>query len=159
MAKANAIGAMGISRKAHLESMYRAKFRSAFGKNLIEHPLIRRDLTDFAVRTAGGTALVFHAVNAFDHAWQDTPPYSSNYHYARFLSHLAKNRSAEHAARLTLLGMELFGGQGFLNEFNMARLHREALITPIWEGSSNIQALDMLEAMAKKMLPRRCSMP
>jgi alkylation response protein AidB-like acyl-CoA dehydrogenase len=147
---ANAIGAMGISRKAHLESMYRATFRSAFGKNLIEHPLIRRDLTDFAVRTAGGTALVFHAVNAFDNAWQDTPPYSSNYHYARFLSHLAKNRSAEHAARLTLLAMELFGGQGFLNEFNLARLHREALITPIWEGSSNIQALDMLEAMAKK---------
>lgn len=147
---ANAVGAMGISRKAHLESMYRTKYRSAFGKDLVEHPLIRRDLTDFAVRTAGGTALVFHAVNAFDKAWQDTPPYSSNYHYARFLSHLAKNRSAEHAARLTLLGMELFGGQGFLNEFNLARLHREALITPIWEGSSNIQALDMLEVMAKK---------
>jgi alkylation response protein AidB-like acyl-CoA dehydrogenase len=147
---ANAIGAMGLSRKAHLESMYRTKFRSAFGKSLIEHPLIRRDLTDFAVRTAAGTAIVFHAINAFDKAWKDNPPYTHNYHYARFLSHLVKNRTAEHAARLTLLGMELFGGQGFLDEFNLTRLHREALITPIWEGSSNIQALDMLEVMAKK---------
>ena len=147
---ANAIGAMGISRKAHLESLYRTKFRSAFGKDLVEHPLIRRDLTDFAVRTAAGTALVFHAISAFDDAWEDRPPYTDKYHYARFLSHLAKNRTAEHAARLTLLGMELFGGQGFLDEFNLTRLHREALISPIWEGSSNIQALDMLEAIVKK---------
>jgi alkylation response protein AidB-like acyl-CoA dehydrogenase len=147
---ANAIGAMGISRKAHLEAMHRVKERLAFGKNLVEHPLIRRDLTDFAVRTAGGLALVFHAIDAFDKAWHDRPPYTDRYHYARFLSHLAKNRTAEHSADLTLLGMELFGGLGFLDEFNIARLHREALITTIWEGSSNIQALDMLEAMAKK---------
>jgi hypothetical protein len=46
--------------------------------------------------------------------------------------------------------MELFGGLGFLDEYAVARLHREALITPIWEGSSNIQALDMVEAMQKK---------
>jgi hypothetical protein len=46
--------------------------------------------------------------------------------------------------------MEAFGGIGFLAEFPVKRWHREALITPIWEGTSNIQALDMLEAMAKK---------
>jgi acyl-CoA dehydrogenase len=46
--------------------------------------------------------------------------------------------------------MEAFGGIGFLTEFPVERWHREALITPIWEGTSNIQALDMLEAMVKK---------
>jgi Acyl-CoA dehydrogenases len=46
--------------------------------------------------------------------------------------------------------MEAFGGIGFLNEFPIERWHREALITPIWEGTSNIQALDMLESMVKK---------
>ena len=66
------------------------------------------------------------------------------------LSHLAKNRTAEHAADCTLLAMELFGGLGFLDEVAVARFHREALVTPIWEGTSNIQAIDMLEAMAKK---------
>jgi acyl-CoA dehydrogenase len=147
---ANAIGAMGLARKAHLEAALRTQARSAFGQRLVEHPLVRRDLTDLAVRTAGGTLLIFHAIEAFDHAWHDLPPYTAGYHYARFLSHLAKNRTAEHAAECTLLAMELFGGLGFLDEVAVARLHREALVTPIWEGTSNIQALDMLEAMAKK---------
>jgi len=147
---ANAIGAMGLARKAHIEAALRAASREAFGKKLQEHPLMRQDLTDFAVRTAAGLALVFHAIQAFDLAWRQTPPYSSEYHYARFLSHLAKNRTAEHSDHLTRLGMEIFGGLGFLDEYPLARLHREALVTAIWEGTSNIQALDMLEAMQKK---------
>jgi acyl-CoA dehydrogenase len=147
---ANAIGAMGLARKAHLEALFRTKARSAFGQKLIDHPLIRRDLTDMAVRTAGGTALIFHAIEAFDRSWQSHPPYQDSYHYARFLSHLAKNRTADHAAAVTQLAMEVFGGLGFLDEYAIARFHREALVTPIWEGTSNIQALDMLEVMAKK---------
>ncbi len=147
---ANAIGAMGLARKAHLESLFRTRAREAFDHQLVEHPLIRRDLTGMAVRTAAGLCLVFHAIELFDQAWMDTPPYTSNYHYARFFSHLAKNRSADHAADITRLAMEIFGGLGFLEEYAVARLHREALITPIWEGTSNIQALDMLEAMQKK---------
>ena len=147
---ANAVGAMGLARKAHLESLFRVQARAAFGKPLVEHPLIRRDLTDLAVRLAGGLSLVFHAIQAFDGAWRETPPYTDRYHYARFLSHLAKNRTAEHAAHATLLAMELFGGLGFLDDYVVSRLHREALVTLIWEGTSNIQALDMLEAMRKK---------
>lgn len=146
----NAIGAMGLARKAHLEAYLRTHARSAFGKLLHQHPLVRWDLTDLAVRTAGGLCLVFHAVQAFDKAWNDTPPYSQSYHYARFLSHLAKNRTAEHSAEATRLAMELFGGLGFLEEYPLSLLHREALVTAIWEGTSNIQALDMLEAMHKK---------
>jgi alkylation response protein AidB-like acyl-CoA dehydrogenase len=147
---ANAVGAMGLARKAHLESLFRTQSRTAFGKALCEHPLVRYDLTDLAVRTAGGLALAFHAIQAFDKAWMERPPYSSDYHYARFLSHLTKNRTAEHAAHCTQLGMEVFGGIGFLEDFAISRLHRESLVTAIWEGSSNIQALDMLEAMQKK---------
>lgn len=147
---ANAIGAMGLARKAHLESVFRVKHREAFGNHLIDHPLIRWDLTDLAVRTAGGLALIFHAIELFDQSWHETPPYSINYHYARFLSHLAKNRTAEHAAETTRLAMEIFGGIGFMEDYSVSRLHREALVTAIWEGTSNIQSLDMLEAMQKK---------
>ena len=147
---ANAIGAMGLARKAHLESLFRVKSRTAFGKVLVEHPLVRWDLTDMAVRTAGGLCLAFHAIQAFDCAWRESPPYSILYHYARFLSHLSKNRTADHVAEITRLAMELFGGIGFLEEYAIARLHREALVTAIWEGASNIQALDMLEVMYKK---------
>ncbi len=147
---ANAVGAMGLARKAHLECLYRAVKRSAFGRPIKDHPLLRYDLTDMAVRTAGGLALVFHAIHAFDQSWKDTPPYTGAYHYARFLSHLAKNRTAEHATYLTQLAMEIFGGLGFMEDYAVSRLHREALVTAIWEGASNIQALDMLEAMSKK---------
>lgn len=147
---ANAIGAMGLARKAHFEALLRTRARSAFGKLLVDHPLVRRDLTDLAVRTAVGLSLVVHAIEAFDQAWHDVPPYTPRYHYARFLSHLAKNRTAEHSAEATRLAMELFGGLGFLEEYAVARLYREALVTAIWEGASNIQALDMLESMQKK---------
>jgi hypothetical protein len=147
---ANAIGAMGVARKAHLEALYRVQARQAFNQQLVDHPLVRRDLTDIAVRTAAGLCLVFHAIELFDRAWKEKPPYSAAYHYARFFSHLAKNRTADHATRVTLLVMELFGGLGFLEDYAVARWHREALVTPIWEGTSNIQALDMLEVMQKK---------
>ncbi|MEW6718358.1 MAG: acyl-CoA dehydrogenase family protein [Chloroflexota bacterium] len=147
---ANAVGAMGLSRKAHLEALLRTQSRQAFAHTLAEHPLIRYDLTDLAVRTAAGLALIFHAVHAFDRAWRSNPPYTPEYHYARFLSHLAKNRTAEHAAQVTLLAIEIFGGLGFLEEYAPYRLHREALVTLIWEGTSNIQALELLEAMGKK---------
>jgi acyl-CoA dehydrogenase len=147
---ANAVGAMGLARKAHLESAFRVQVRRAFGKALVDQPLIRWDLTDFAVRTAGGLSLIFHAIDAFDRAWDQRPPYSLSYHYARFLSHLAKNRTAEHAGEATRLAMEVFGGIGFMEDYAVSRLHREALVTAIWEGTSNIQALDMLEAMHKK---------
>ncbi|EKP95143.1 acyl-CoA dehydrogenase family protein [Thermaerobacter subterraneus] len=147
---ANAIAGMGIARKAHLEVLERVRRRRSFGRQLVDHPLIRRDLTDMAVRIAGGLVLGFHAADLFEKAWDELPPYTSRYHYARFLSHLAKNRTADHAAEVTRLAMELFGGLGFLEEYAVARWHREALITPIWEGPSNIQALDLLEAMHKK---------
>ncbi len=146
---ANAMGAMGTARKAHLEVLSRVHRRTAFGKSLKEYPLIRRDLTDLAVRLAGGLALSFHAIDKFDHAWNVRPPYTSAYHYTRFLTHVAKNRTAEHASAMTAMVMELFGGLGFLEEYGISRWHREALITPIWEGPSNIQALDFLETIQK----------
>jgi acyl-CoA dehydrogenase len=147
---ANAVGAMGLARKAHLEALFRVQARAAFGQPLVGHPLVRYDLTDLAVRTAGGLALAFHAIRAFDRSWKAVPPYTPDYHYARLLSHLTKNRTADHAASATQLVMELFGGSGFLEDYAVSRLHREALVTTIWEGTSNIQALEMLEAMQKK---------
>jgi alkylation response protein AidB-like acyl-CoA dehydrogenase len=147
---ANAIGAVGLARKAQFEAVLRTNHRESFGTLLWEHPLMRRDLTDIAVRTTGSMVLAFHGIELFDAAWHAEPPYTPEYHYARFFSHLIKNRTAEHAAYVTQLAMEVFGGLGFMDESPLPRLHREALVTSIWEGTSNIQALDMLEVMQKK---------
>ena len=147
---ANAVAAMGLAKKAHLEALFRVRRRTAFGRRLLDHDLVQHDLLEMRLRQVGGTAPAFLAVAGFDRVWEERPPYSQAYHLARLLSHLAKGRTAEHAAALTGLAMELFGGLGFLEDYGVARFHREALITPIWEGPANVQALDMLEALAKK---------
>ena len=147
---ANSFGALGIARKSFLEAYYYAQKRSAFGRLLVEHPLVQRDLLDMEVSIEGSLALALKAVDQFEKSWKDTPPYTEAYHYGRLLTHITKNITADMSAYTTKLAMELLGGLGFLNEYPIERLHREALITPIWEGPSNIQALDMLEVMAKK---------
>jgi hypothetical protein len=150
----NIIGAVGVARKAYLEAYYYVQMRKAFGKLLIEHPLVQRDLLDMEVTLEGALALAFKAIDQFDKAWNAVPPYNDAYHYSRLLTHIAKNMTADASAYITKLAMELHGGLGFLSEYPIERWHREALITPIWEGASNIQALDMLEAMAKKAAHR-----
>lgn len=147
---ANAMGALGIARKAYLEALLYTQKRSAFGKSLIQHPLIRKDLLEMEVDLEANLVLGLKAVEAFNEVWQEKPPYGEKYHYARLLAHVAKNLTAEMSAKVTQTAMELHGGIGFLEEFPIARWHREALITPIWEGGSNIQALDMLETILKK---------
>jgi alkylation response protein AidB-like acyl-CoA dehydrogenase len=147
---ANSVGALGIARKAYLEAYYYSQIRSSFGKPLIEHPLIRKDLLDMEIAIEGSMALTFKAISEFQKCWKDQPPYSENYHYSRLLTHISKNLTAEVSAYVTKSTMEIHGGLGFLEEYPIERLHREALITSIWEGTSNIQALDMLEAIFKK---------
>lgn len=146
----NAIGALGIARKAYLEAWMYARQRTAFGKPLIQHPLVQRDLLEMETEIEANLALTLKAVQAFDRSWQARPPYTNDFHYARFLAHIAKNMTADMSAAVTRQAMELHGGVGFLEDFSVARWHREALITPIWEGSSNIQALDLWELIQKK---------
>ncbi|MDG6901061.1 MAG: acyl-CoA dehydrogenase family protein [Nitrososphaerota archaeon] len=147
---ANSFGALGIARKAFLEAYYYSQKRKAFGKLLVEHPLVQRDLLEMEVYIEGSMALAFKAVDQFEKSWKDMPPYTGAYQYARLLAHITKNVTADMASHTTKTAMELLGGLGFLNEYPVERLHREALITPIWEGPSNIQAIDMLEVMVKK---------
>jgi len=147
---ANSHAANGIARKAYFEAYGYASTRSAFGKLIKEHPLLARDLLEMELLIESGLAVSMKAISLFDEAWHDEPPYSEKYHYARLMTHIAKNYTADVAAEVSRRAMEVYGGIGFLHEFPVERWHREALITPIWEGTSNIQALDMLEAMWKK---------
>jgi acyl-CoA dehydrogenase len=147
---ANSHGALGIARKAYLEAALYTAHRRAFGRRLVEHRLVRRDLLEAESLIEAGLVLAHEATEIFQRSSRDTPPYTPAYHYARLLTHIAKNVTAEIALRVTATSMELLGGLGFLTEYPVERWHREALITPIWEGTSNIQALDMLEVMAKK---------
>lgn len=147
---ANATGAIGVASKALLESKEYCRNRAAFGKKLVEHPLIQRDLYIMDLYLKAGSILTFKAISEFNNSWRAEPPYNMEYNYARLLTHIVKNYTAEYSSEITKLAMEIHGGIGFLSEFPIERWHREALITPIWEGTSNIHSLDLLETMAKK---------
>ncbi|MHB1492715.1 MAG: acyl-CoA dehydrogenase family protein [Thermoplasmataceae archaeon] len=146
----NAVAACGIARKALWEAFLYSNERSAFGKKIIEHPLLKRDFIELESELEGSTFLSLFAAKKFSEACNETPPYSDEYNLARLLSHIAKNMAAETSTAITRYSMEIFGGIGFFEEFPAAKFHRDALVTSIWEGTSNIQALDMLEVIVRK---------
>ena len=147
----NSTAGLGLARKALWEAYLYGNERRAFGRRLVEHPLYLRDLVEMEAKLQATLLLTLQAAKAFsDVAPGEKPPYSHAYHYARLLTHIVKNMAAWASIDITRYSMELMGGIGFLEEYPMAKLHRDALVTAIWEGTSNIQSLDMAEAFYRK---------
>lgn len=147
----NSTAGLGLARKALWEAYLYGNERRAFGKRLVEHPLYLRDLVEMEAKLQANLLLTLVAAKAFsDGAWGEKPPYSQTYHYARLLTHVVKNLAAWASIDITRYSMELLGGIGFLEEFPLAKIHRDALVTAIWEGTSNIQSLDMAEVFYRK---------
>ncbi len=146
----DALAAAGIARKALWEAYRFACKRSAFGKSIISHPLLARDFIELESDLEAALAVSLVAAKHFSEGSNSTPPYDDGYNFARMLTHIAKNMASETGAAVTKYALEIMGGRGFLSEFPMEKFHRDELVTSIWEGTSNIQALDLLELMTKK---------
>ena len=146
----DAIAAVGIARKALWEAYRYAQKREAFGKALINHQLIQRDLVEMEAEVEASMAISMLSARLFSGVWDVKPPYSRDYHFARTISHLAKNLASWSSDYVTRYAMELLGGKGFLHEFPVEKFHRDSIVTSIWEGTSNIQALDLIEVLQKK---------
>jgi len=146
----NSTAGLGLARKALWEAYLYGQERRAFGKRLVEHPLYIRDLVEMEAKLEATLLLTLKAAKLFSDASRERPPYTPSYHYARLLTHIVKNMAAWVSIDVTRYSMELLGGIGFLEEFPLAKLHRDALVTSIWEGTSNIQSLDMAEAFFRK---------
>ena len=146
----DAIAAVGIARKALWEAFLFTQKRVAFGKKLIEHPLMKRDLVELETSLESALILSLVAADAFNKVTSAKPPYNDEYQLARIIANIAKTLSAEISAQVTRYSMEILGGIGFLEEFPMAKFHRDSIVTSIWEGTSNIQALEVLEVALKK---------
>jgi alkylation response protein AidB-like acyl-CoA dehydrogenase len=146
---ANSVGSVALIQRALADALQFAQHRTAFGKPIIEHPLLRRQ---FAERWHGlntAAALAWEAARLLDQVWQERPPYSDRYHLFRLIAHLAKYWTAEFAAQTAKWAMEVHGGLGVLQEFGADRWLREAMILAIWEGTSHRQILDGLEVMER----------
>jgi alkylation response protein AidB-like acyl-CoA dehydrogenase len=127
-----------------------AERRKAFGKRILDHPLLRHqfDIRLNALRSA--FALAWESVRFLNEVWMERPPYSERYQLFRLMAHLAKYWTAEFAVDTAKWAMEVHGGLGVLAEFGVERWQREAMILAIWEGTSHRQILDGLEVMERK---------
>jgi alkylation response protein AidB-like acyl-CoA dehydrogenase len=147
---ANSIGSVALIQRVLADALSFAQQRTAFGKEIIGHPLLRKQFEDRIAQLESAFALAWEAVTLLDRVWRQTPPYSEQYHLFRLIAHLAKYWTAELAAQTAKWGMEVYGGIGTLAEFSMDRWLREAMILSIWEGTPHRQMLDGLEVMERK---------
>lgn len=145
----DAIAAVGIARKSLWEAFLYTQKREAFGKKLIEHPLMKRDLVELETSMEAALVLSLIAAEAFNRVCIIKPPYNEEYQLARILGNIAKTIAAEISSHVTRYSMEILGGIGFLEEFPMAKFHRDSVVTSIWEGTSNVQALEVMEVLLK----------
>jgi alkylation response protein AidB-like acyl-CoA dehydrogenase len=147
---ANCVGSVALAQRAIADAYSYAERRTAFGKPIIEHPVLRRQFEDRVRGLRAASKLAWEAVRMLDKVWQEKPPYSESYHLFRLVAHLAKYWTAEFAVQTTKWAMEVYGGVGTLQENRVERWLREAMILAIWEGTSHRQMLDGLEVMQRK---------
>jgi acyl-CoA dehydrogenase len=150
----NCVGSVALAQRAIADAYSYAERRIAFGKPIIEHPLLRRQFEARVQKLRSASALAWEAVCLLDRVWQEKPPYSDSYHLFRLVAHLAKYWTAEFAVQTAKWSMEVYGGVGTLQEFRVERWLREAMILAIWEGTSHRQMLDGLEVMQRKKAHR-----
>ncbi|MGA7630709.1 MAG: acyl-CoA dehydrogenase family protein [Terriglobales bacterium] len=147
---ANCVGSVALAQRALADAYSYAQRRTAFGKPIIEHPLLRRQFEDRVRDLHAASKLAWEAVHMLDKVWQERPPYPESYHLFRLVAHLAKYWTAEFAVQTAKWAMEVYGGVGTLQENRVERWLREAMILAIWEGTSHRQMLDGLEVMQRK---------
>ncbi|MGX2042081.1 acyl-CoA dehydrogenase family protein [Methylocaldum sp. MU1018] len=151
---ANGIAGVALAQHALCAALRYAENRRAFGKPIIEHPLLRRQFEQRWTDLQAAFALAWEAVERLNEVWRETPPYSERYHLFRLMAHLAKYRTAELAVQTARWTMEVHGGIGTLAEQRVERWLREAMILLIWEGTSHRQILDGIEVMERKAAHR-----
>ncbi len=143
----NGMRAAGLMRRALTEALFVARNRKAFGKPLIELPLMRRQLVKLMLPTEAARSMVLYT--ALELAKADAGDEAAR-RRVRLLTPLIKFRACRDARKVTGDAMEVRGGVGYTEEWSDPRLVRDAHLGSIWEGTSNIVALDVLRAIRKE---------
>ncbi len=143
------IGSAALIRQALVQAIHHTRHRSAFGKRLVEQPLMRGVLADMALESEAASLLMMHLTDAFERAAADGSA-SLAQAYRRVVTPAAKFWVCKRAIEVTGEAMEVWGGNGYVEEGPMARLYREAPVNSIWEGSGNVMCLDVLRALQRE---------
>ncbi|MCE3270184.1 MAG: acyl-CoA dehydrogenase-like protein [Ramlibacter sp.] len=142
-----ALGTSGLMRQALSIALHHTTQRCAFGKRLVEQPLMRNVLADLALESEASTALSLRLARAFDRRGD-----AREATMARLLTPIAKFWICKRGSHFAQEAMECLGGNGYVEENGegiMARIYREMPLNSIWEGAGNIMALDLLRALRK----------
>ena len=142
----NGVRAAGLMRRALTEALYVATHRQAFGRRLIDMPLMQRQLAKMAVWTEQARTMVLQTAQALQAADADPAQRA----LARIMTPLIKFRACRDARKVTGDAMEVRGGCGYIEEWVEPRLMRDAHLGSIWEGTSNIVALDVMRAIRRE---------
>jgi putative acyl-CoA dehydrogenase len=146
------IGSAAGMRHAVLNATHHTAHRSAFGKLLIDQPLMRNVLADLCLESEASTALAMRLARAYDDAHAD-PQAGEDSSDAQLFKRLAtavgKYWTCKRAPNHAFEALECLGGAGYVEESGMPRLYREAPLASIWEGSGNVISLDVLRALAR----------
>jgi len=136
-----ALMGLGIHRRSFLEGAIYAAKRFQFGKRIDSYPMIRESLVNALVDLEGGMALTFQLANLERLGRDDT------LFLRRIMIPMAKMRATRKALLHTSACLEVLGGNGYMEDWPMARQLRDAQCHPIWEGTENILAIDVRRAM------------
>jgi len=141
----NAIGSAGLMRQCVAQAIHHARGRRAFGRLLTEQPLMRNVLADLALECETAVMLTMRLARAFDAQQEDEATL-----LRRVLTPVAKYWVCKRAPAVCAEAMEVLGGNGYIEDFPVARRFRESPLNSIWEGSGNIMCLDVLRALARE---------
>ena len=147
-----ALGTAGLMRQSLSLALHHSAQRQAFGKPLIQQPLMKNVLADLALESEAATALALRLAVAVDRTEQ-APDHPNRAHEAvmrRLLTPVAKFWVCKRGSHFAQEAMECLGGNGYVEaagEGVMARIYREMPLNSIWEGAANIMALDLLRVL------------
>jgi len=140
------IGAATGYRAGVVQALNHAAHRAAFGKELIEQPLMRNVLADLCVESEAATISALRLARAYDEVAAGE---EHGVEFRRLTNAVLKYWLCKRAPSHAVECLECLGGNGYVEESGMPRLYREAPLGSIWEGSGNVQCLDVLRAMVK----------
>ncbi len=141
-----AVGSAGTLRRAVAESLHHCANRKAFGKLLIKQPLMQNLLADLSLESEAATAFAFRLAKGFDNAANDEQAKI----FTRITTAIGKFWICKRAVFAVGEALEVLGGNGYVEESVLPRLYRDIPVNSIWEGSGNVQCLDVLRSMHKE---------
>ncbi|MGI5373535.1 acyl-CoA dehydrogenase family protein [Streptomyces sp. CA-251387] len=138
-----------LMRKTLVEAGHHVRHRSAFGARLVDQPLMRNVLADLALESEAATTLTLRLAGAADRTVRGEDADGTEAAFRRIATAVGKYWVTKRGPAFTAEALECLGGNGYVEESGMPRHYREAPLLSIWEGSGNVNALDVLRALSR----------